>query len=56
MPDFKASVRFEDGVKETIYSVLNNPELQKEDPEFDKWCDRVIETLEKAKKEIQNNG
>jgi hypothetical protein len=28
---------------------LKHPEYQKEDKEFDIWCDKVIEALEKAK-------
>ncbi|MDO5440497.1 MAG: SDR family oxidoreductase [Erysipelotrichaceae bacterium] len=52
VPDFKTTVKFEEGVKKAINNVLSNPSLQIEDPEFDKWCDKVIETLEKAKKEI----
>jgi hypothetical protein len=29
---------------------MEHPETQVEDPEFDEWCDRVIETLEATKK------
>jgi len=50
VPDFHPTVRFEQGVRDTIHNVLTHPELQKEDPEFDAWCDKVIEVLEKAKK------
>lgn len=52
VPEFKATVHFEDGIKRTIDNVLKNSELQTEDPEFDEWCDKVIATLEKAKKEL----
>jgi hypothetical protein len=31
---------------------MDHPELQVEDPEFDAWCDRVIEAQEKAKEFI----
>ena len=54
VPEFKPIVHFEDGVRKTIENVLSNKELQKEDPEFDEYCDKVIEILEKAKKEIKN--
>ena len=30
-------------------TVLANPELQVEEPDFDAWCDRVIEVQEQAK-------
>lgn len=55
VPDFKASVRFENGIRQTIEYVLTHPEFQKEDPEFDAWCDRVISVLENAKKEINKS-
>ena len=29
--------------------IKSHPQTQKEDPEFDQWCDRLIETLENAK-------
>ena len=50
VPGLQFNVRFEDGVRRTIENVIAHPSLQKEDPEFDKWCDRVIEVLENAKK------
>ena len=36
----------------TAAKVLAHPECQKEDPEFDAWCDIVIKTIEKAKEWI----
>ena len=50
VPDFCPTVRFEQGVRETIENVLAHPELQQEDPEFDAWCDRVIAAQENALK------
>ena len=55
VPGFVPAVRFEQGVSETIEFVLSHPEFQIEDPEFDEWCDRVIDNLNKAKEAI-NNG
>lgn len=52
VPEFKATKHFEQGIRETIEHVLATPELQKEDPEFDAWCDRVIEAQEAAKKAV----
>ena len=37
------------GVRHTIDYILKHPELQEEDPDFDRWCDRVIAAQEKAK-------
>lgn len=50
VPDFKATVSAEEGIKMTVKYVLDHPEFQNDDPEFDSWCDKVIETLENAKK------
>ena len=55
VPDFTATKRFDTGVRETIENILAHPELQKEDPEFDAWCDRVVEAMEKAEREIREN-
>jgi hypothetical protein len=33
--------------------MTTHPECQVEDPEFDDWCDRLIEALETAKKAMQ---
>ena len=50
VPDYVPTVRFDQGVKSTIDYVLAHKECQVEDPEFDAWCDKVIEVLENAKK------
>ena len=53
VPDMRTNVRFDMGVRYALDYVLSHPEeCQKEDPEFDEWCDRVIESLEKAKEAI----
>lgn len=53
VPEFRPTVHFEEGIRKTIENVLANPALQIEDPEFDAWCDKVVEVLEKAKKEFK---
>ena len=55
VPEFKAVVRAETGIKQTVDYVLSHRECQVEDKEFDVWCDKVIEMLEKAKKDIKND-
>lgn len=53
VPDMKTTVTFDRGVRYALEYVLSHPEeCQKEDPEFDSWCDRVIEALENAKESI----
>lgn len=54
VPDFCATTRFDQGVKMTIENILAHKELQKEDPEFDQWCDKVIEAMEQAKRAISS--
>lgn len=45
VPDFVATKRVDQGIRETIEYVMSHPECQKEDPEFDKWCDQIAEAL-----------
>ena len=53
VPDMRTEVRFDQGVRIALDYVLSHPEeCQKEDPEFDAWCDRVIEAVEAAKDKI----
>jgi nucleoside-diphosphate-sugar epimerase len=53
VPGFTARVRFDQGIRATIEYVLAHRELQKEDPEFDAWCDRVIAAQERAIREVR---
>ena len=53
VPGFQATTRFDEGVRRCIAYLLAHPELQVEDPEFDAWCDKIIETLETAKKQLK---
>ena len=55
VPGFQAEIRFEQGIRKTLDYVLSHPECQKEDPEFDAWCDRVIAALEQTKRELQKS-
>ena len=51
-PDMKTTVPFHKGVRIALDYVLDHPECRVEDPEFDRWCDRVIESLERSKESI----
>ena len=42
VPDFVATKRADQGIRETIEYVLAHSECQIEDPDFDKWCDEII--------------
>ena len=54
VPSFAPHIRFEQGIRRTLDYVLSHPECQKEDPEFDQWCDKVIAALESAKEAVKN--
>ena len=52
-PDLKTTVPFSKGVRIALDYVLTHPkECQIDDPEFDEFCDKVIESLEKANNNI----
>jgi len=42
VPGFTATIRFDQGIRETLDYVLSHPECQPEDPQMDEWFDRVI--------------
>jgi nucleoside-diphosphate-sugar epimerase len=48
VPDFVATTRFDQGIKQTVEYILSHPEYQREDREFDRWCDKVIHVLQTA--------
>lgn len=50
VPDFVTHVSFSEGCRNAVQHILSHPELQEEDKEFDEWCDKVIASLERAKK------
>ena len=52
VPGFVCTVRADQGLRRTIRHMLSTPGLQREDPDFDAWCDKVIAALDKAKEEI----
>ena len=52
VPQMTTTIPFHEGARISINHILNHPELQVEDPEFDAWSDRVIAALEEAKARI----
>ena len=48
VPGFTARVRADQGMRDTVSYVLSHPECQVEDSDFDAWCDRVVEALDRA--------
>ncbi len=53
VPGFECTTRFDQGIRKTIDYCLSHPECQIPDPEFDEFCDRLIEELEEAKDRIR---
>ncbi len=51
-PDMTTYVPFHRGVRIALDYILAHPECQQEDPEFDAWCDRIIDAIEEAKGKI----
>ena len=47
VPDYAATARFDEGVRASLQYIEGHPECQVPDPEFDQWCDRVIEAWER---------
>lgn len=52
VPQMTTNVPFHMGVRMALDYVLNHPGEYEEDPEFDSFCDNVIDALEAAKKEV----
>lgn len=48
VPEFVATTRLDQGIKETVQYILAHPELQTEDPEFDIWCDKLVHSQNAA--------
>ena len=56
VPGFTATVRADQGIRDTVAYVLSHPECQREDPEFDDWCDKVARAMEQAVKAVQGES
>lgn len=55
VPTMCTKVSFAEGCRKAVKHILSHPELQVEDPEFDKWTDNVIKALEEAKKLVNTS-
>lgn len=54
VPGFAAQRRFDQAAPESIAYFLSHPEIQRDDPDFDAFCDRIVEIMENA--EAQMDG
>lgn len=48
VPDYVATVRFDQGIKHSIEYILSHPELQIADVEFDNFCEKIIKAEQEA--------
>lgn len=48
VPEYAATTRVDQGIRETVDYILDHPEYQVEDEEFDQWCDKIISVLRTA--------
>lgn len=53
VPDFVCDITAKNGIRRTVKYILEHPEYQNEDKEFDEWCDRVIAAVEKMKEDFR---
>lgn len=53
VPEYVATTRLDQGIRQTIQYILAHPEHQTEDIEFDIWCDKVIYALDTAVRTIK---
>ena len=50
VPSMRTEVCFHRGSRVALRHILSHPECQQPDPEFDQWCDRVIEAQQAARR------
>jgi nucleoside-diphosphate-sugar epimerase len=54
VPDYVATTRFDQGVRQCVEYILSHPEVQVEDEEFDLFCDNVIKAQQQAEEFFKN--
>src|SRR5690606_41285392 len=53
--EIATTTRIDQGIRRAVIFILDHPEYQYEDKEFDEWCDRVIAVLYEALVRINNS-
>ncbi len=53
VPDMRTNIPFHKGVRIALDYVLSHTDEYEEDPEFDEFCDKVIDALKNAEKAVQ---
>ena len=41
VPDFVCTVSMAEGIRSSVRYMMDHPESQTPDPQFDAWCDRI---------------
>ncbi|TCL55169.1 nucleoside-diphosphate-sugar epimerase [Kineothrix alysoides] len=54
VPGFTAKVRYDQGIRQTVDYILSHPECQREDLEFDAWCDAVVDAITEAAEKVKS--
>lgn len=52
VPGFTCPSRFDIAGRESVRYILSHEEMQKADPEFDALCDRIVQAMDEAEKQI----
>ncbi|WP_172255147.1 SDR family oxidoreductase [Saccharibacillus deserti] len=55
VPEFAATTRADQGLREAVEYMLAHADTQQEDPEFDAWSDKVAAALERAIQEVKGD-
>lgn len=53
VPEFNCTIRFDEGIKETVDYILSHHEFQLIDEEFDAWCDKLLLGIENLKRDMR---
>ncbi len=48
VPGFTARTRFDQGLRLSLETLMKTPEKQVKDPDFDRFCDKVVDIMQKA--------
>ena len=52
VPSFCADTRFDQAARDSVQTFLSTPVLQKDDPDFDALCDKIVAIMEEAEEKI----
>ena len=53
VPEFEPKITPAEGIRMTVGYILAHPEYQKDDEDFDRFCDKVTETIDRIKENFE---